>query len=76
LKEPSKAAAFPASGTAQALLKTIEGLRDLLCAEKPKSKADFAKAFEAKGRLHFVNPWGVSVFKLSNGEIIYSKTVR
>ncbi len=76
LKDPTKAAAFPGSGTAQALLKTIEGIRDLLCAEKPKTKEDFAKVFSAKGKKHFVNPWGVSVFNLNKGEIVFEKTVR
>jgi len=76
LKEPSKAAAFPASGTAQSLLKTIESVTDILCSEKPKTKEEFAKAFEVKGQKYFKNPWGVSLFKLSQGEIIFNKTVR
>ncbi len=76
LKNPSVAAAFPASGSAQALLKVIEGTVDIVCKNKPKDKAEFAKIFQQQGRKHFVNPWGVSVFKLSNGEVVFDKTVR
>ncbi len=76
LKEPSKAEAFPNSGSAQALLKSIEGMKDILCSEKPKTKEEFAKSFERTGKKFFSNPWGVSVFNLSSGEIIFNKTVR
>ena len=76
LKNPDQAAAFPASGSAQALLKTIEGISDLLCTNKPKDKAEFAKNFKKNGTKYFKNPWGVSVFKLSQGEIVFDKTVK
>lgn len=76
LKDPTRASAFPASGTAQALLKSIEGTRDLLCKERPKTKEEFATVFAIHGRNYFKNPWGVSIFKLLDGEIKFSKTVR
>lgn len=76
LKNPSAASAFPASGSAQALLKVIESTVNLLCENKPKDKTEFTQAFRQHGRSHFVNPWGVSVFRLSDGEVIFDKTVR
>lgn len=76
LSEPSKAAAFPASGTAQALLKILEGVSDLLCRSKPKDKAQFDFEFKQNGSKYFSNPWGVSLFRLSEGEIIFEKTIR
>ncbi len=76
LKNPSLAAAFPASGSAQALLKTIEGIATLLCQHKPKSKDEFTKIFKQAGKKYFSNPWGTSVFKLTDGEIVFNKTVK
>ncbi len=76
LKNPSAAAAFPASGSALALLKVIESTVSLLCKNKPKDKAEFTQVFRQQGRNHFVNPWGVSVFRLSEGEVVFNKTVR
>jgi hypothetical protein len=76
LKNPSQAEAFPASGSAQALLKTIEGIDDLLCQYKPKSKEEFVKVFSENGKKYFLNPWGTSVFKLADGEIVFNKTVK
>ena len=76
LSEPSKIATFPESGTALALLKVIEGTSDLLCQFKPKNKIEFDLKFKKFGSKYFENPWGVSLFKLSAGEIIFEKTVR
>lgn len=76
LKDPTIAAAFPASGSAQALLKVIEDAVNLICRYKPKDKTEFAQVFQQQGRKQFVNPWGVSIFKLSEGEVIFDKTVR
>lgn len=76
LSEPSKAAAFPASGTAQALLKILEGVSDMLCQSMPKDKAQFDFEFKKNGSKYFNNPWGVSLFKLSEGEIIFDRTIR
>lgn len=76
LAEPSRAAAFPSSGSAQSLLKIIEGVVDLVCEARPLNKEQFASAFKKDGQKYFFNPWGVSVFKLSEGEVIFDKTVR
>jgi hypothetical protein len=76
LKNPSIAAAFPTSGSAQALLKVIEATVDLVCKSRPKNKLEFAKQFQQQGKKHYFNPWGVSVFKLVSGEVVFDKTVR
>ncbi len=76
LKNPSLAAAFPASGSAQALLKAIQDVSEILCKYKPKDKAEFAINFKENGSQYFKNPWGVSVYKLSEGEIVFDKTVK
>lgn len=76
LKNPSLATAFPASGSAQALLKAMEDLSAFLCKFKPKNKTEFAQTFKQKGSQYFKNPWGVSVYKLSQGEIVFDKTVK
>ena len=76
LKNPDRTASFPKSGSAQALLKTIEGISDILCKYKPKDKSEFVKIFKSNGTKYFNNPWGVSVYKLSQGEIIFEKTVK
>lgn len=76
LKNPSLASAFPASGSAQALLMTIQDISDLLCKYKPKDKKEFTNNFKENGSRYFKNPWGVSVYKLSNGEIVFDKTVK
>lgn len=76
LKNPTLAAAFPTSGSAQALLKAIQDTSDFLCKFKPKDKTEFAQVFKKNGSQYFKNPWGVSVFNLSQGEIIFDKTVK
>lgn len=76
LKNPTLAAAFPTSGSAQSLLKAIDGVSEFLCRFKPKDKAEFAQIFKQNGSQYFKNPWGVSVFKLSQGEIVFEKTVK
>lgn len=76
IKEPTRAETFPQSGTAQALLKSIDGLNDFLCKEKPATKEKFAELFALRGQKYFRSPWGVSIFELKNGEIQFSKTFR
>lgn len=76
LKNPTLAAAFPASGSSQALMKIIEGTVDLICKEKPKSKDEFTRSFQKYGKKYFTNPWGVSVYRLAQGEVVFDKTVR
>ncbi|MDZ4661295.1 MAG: hypothetical protein SGJ18_06705 [Pseudomonadota bacterium] len=76
LKNPSLASAFPASGSAQALLKAIQDVSDIICKYKPKDKTEFAQNFKENVSQYFKNPWGVSVYKLSEGEIVFDKTVK
>lgn len=75
LNKPSIASAFPASGSAQSLIKAIEDTVDLLCENKPKDKNEFKKSFLKSGKSKFKNPWGVSIFKLSDGEIVFERAV-
>lgn len=76
LKNPTLAAAFPASSSFQSLLKAMQDVSDLLCKFKPKNKTEFTENFKENGSQYFKNPWGVSVFKLSQGEIVFDKTVK
>ncbi len=76
LKNPSLASAFPASGSAQALLKAIQDVSEILCKYRPKDKIEFTKNFKENGSQYFKNPWGVSVYKLAEGEIVFDKTVK
>lgn len=76
LKNPSLGAVFPKSGSAQALIKVIGDTVDLLCKNKPKNRNEFKDAFVKSGQAQFANPWGVSVFKLVNGEIVFEQTVK
>ena len=76
LKNPTLAANFPVSGTAQSILKTMEALTQMLCDFKPKTKEEFISRFKVSGQKYFINPWGVSVFNLVNGEIVFDKTLK
>ena len=76
LKNPTLAANFPVSGTAQSILKTMEALTQMLCNFKPKSKVEFTSHFKVSGKKYFINPWGVSVLNLVNGEIVFDKTIK
>lgn len=76
LKNPSLASAFPASGSAQALLKAIQDVSEILCKYRPKDKNEFTKNFKENGSQYFKNPWGVSIYKLAEGEIVFDKTVK
>lgn len=64
------------SASGLSLLRTMEGLKDLLCSEKPKTKIEFAEAFKRQGKRHFSNPWGTSIFNLADGKIVFEKVVR
>jgi hypothetical protein len=55
-KNPSLASAFPQSGSAQAILKVIQDVFDLLCKSKPKDKKEFVQSFKDNGSLYFKNP--------------------
>ena len=69
LKNPLAAQQFPESNTALSILKIMEGLTDLLCKNKPKTRADFSKAFQTNGSSYMKPSWGVGVYKLENADI-------
>lgn len=64
------------SASALSLLKIIDSMRSFLCEQKPKSKVAFAKLFRIKGASYFKSPWGVSIYDLSGGNIVYKKSSR
>lgn len=65
-----------ASATALSLIKIIDSTKSFLCKHKPKSASDFAAAYEKTGRDLFEAPWGVSIYELSSGNIVYKKSAR
>lgn len=76
LRDPTLAVAFPTSGSAQALLKSLEDVSRFLCQHRPANKQEFAKSFKQSGKQSFKSPWGVSIYKLAEGEIVFDKTVK
>ncbi|MFM8314255.1 MAG: hypothetical protein ACKOA8_08225, partial [Deltaproteobacteria bacterium] len=59
------------SGSAQAIVRIFDGLSSLLCESKPKNQLEFRTAFTQLGSREFSAPWGVSLYNLKAGEIIY-----
>lgn len=66
---------LPHSGPSLGILKSMDALADLLCNKRPKSRDDFARAFEQSSAARFQSPWGISVYDLHNGEITFSKMI-
>ncbi|MEN9723350.1 MAG: hypothetical protein RJB38_1336 [Pseudomonadota bacterium] len=66
----------PKSGPGMAILRIIQGTKDILCSAKPKDRAAFRKAFAEKGRFFFSAPWGVSAYRLENARITYWKEAK
>lgn len=56
------------------ILKAFDGLANILCSKRPKSRAEFANAFETQAKA-FRSPWGVSVYDLKDGQIQFTKRV-
>ncbi len=70
--DPSKR---PQGGPALAALKILDWTTNLLCQKKPKNFAEFVKYFQARSKT--INaPWGVSVYDLKNGEIVFNRSVK
>lgn len=63
-----------ASGSSLAIIKTFDGLTKILCEKRPKDSHAFAKAFSDVGRKYLSAPWGVSIYSLKSGDIVYSET--
>jgi hypothetical protein len=57
------------------ILKIMEGLSNLLCSARPKSRQEFLKVFEQSGHQYFRPPWGVSIYELKSGDIAFRKSV-
>jgi len=65
-----------ASGSALAIVRIFDGLAKLLCEAKPADSKAFQSAFKNKGQKLFSAPWGVSIYSLKTGNIVYSETRR
>lgn len=75
LNEKGSGQFSPSSGPGMAILRIIQGTKDILCKGKPNKREDFIKQFSASGKKHFTAPWGVSAYKLDNGRISYWEEV-
>ncbi len=64
------------SATALSLIKAIDSMTSLLCDHRPKQRPDFVTKFETSGKSYFAAPWGVSIYQLSSGNIVYQKSSR
>jgi len=76
LKGAESGAFVPKSGPGMAILRIIQGTKDLLCSAKPRDRAAFRRAFAKKGRSFFSAPWGVSVYRLENARVTYWKEAK
>jgi len=73
LKNPSAAKQFPESNSALSILKITEGITNLLCETKPKTRDEFIAAFKQKASRHLKPTWGVGVYKLEKSDIKFFK---
>ncbi len=64
-----------ASSSALSILKIFSGMSEFLCGNRPQTKEAFARSFKSTGMEFFNAPWGVSVYKLSSGNITFEKTI-
>ena len=65
---------YPQGGPAMAALKIMDWTKKLLCTGRPKSKLEFIKLFQSHSKS--INaPWGVSIYNLKNGEIIFDRKI-
>jgi hypothetical protein len=62
------------SSSSLAIVKVVDGITKLLCSENPTTKTQFRDAFVKSGKQYFSNPWGVSVFNLREGNIVFHKS--
>ena len=62
------------SSSSLAIVKVIDGVTKLLCSEKPATKTQFRETFVKSGKQYFSNPWGVSVFNLREGNIVFDRS--
>jgi hypothetical protein len=62
------------SSSSLAIVKVVDGITKLLCSENPATKTQFKDAFVKSGKQYFSNPWGVSVFNLREGNIVFDRS--
>lgn len=65
----------PSSGPGLAILKSFDGLRQLLTQAKPRDKNEFTRVFKKYGKSLFESPWGVSVYELQNGSLQFKRQI-
>lgn len=65
----------PTGGPGVAILKALDGITEILCESKPKTKDQFAIAFEKKATKKLSAPFGVSLYKLERSNISYDSQV-
>jgi len=73
---PTETATQIASSSSLAILKALDGLTQILCEKKPKTKESFFNSFKKLSGKKFNAPWGVSVYSLKDGNIVYAETRR
>lgn len=62
------------SSSSLAIVKVVNGVTKLLCSQKPTTKTQFKDMFVRSGKQYFSNSWGVSVFSLREGNIVFQKS--
>ena len=67
---------LPKGGPALGILKSIDGLTEMLCRSRAKTQAAFAKTFEQQGRRIFAAPWGTSLYEITNGGLSFKSTLK
>ena len=72
LKSSNQSLPRPGSAVALAILKIIEDTAELLCERRPKGIAEFRSIFVSR-KNYFRSPWGVSVYRLKDGDIAFEK---
>ncbi|MBS1963089.1 MAG: hypothetical protein JST04_12815 [Bdellovibrionales bacterium] len=65
----------PTSGPGMAILKSLDGVAEILCESRPASKEAFSVAFEKTAKRKLSAPFGVSVYDLVSSNIVYEKKV-
>ena len=65
----------PTGGPGVAILKALDGITEILCESKPKTKDQFAIAFEKKSAKKLSAPFGVSLYRLERSNISYDSKV-
>lgn len=63
------------SGSSLAIISSIQSFADMLCDQKPVDINSFKKVFVESGKKYFKNKWGVSLYKLNQGEVAFWKNV-